>query len=73
MGEYVRPVPWLVPGECDGCYFNTFDKVCPNGTNEFLNMCDSEGKYEGKIFIEATPEAFAKYITARLTHETTQT
>ena len=71
MGEYVRPVPWLIPGDCNGCYFEQVGKQCPNGHDEEFNEgCDGGGKYDGKIFIDVTPEALAEYITRRLTRET---
>lgn len=61
--EWFRPVPWLVDGECDGCYFhgNGRDADCLNQTSTG-NFCDDKGEFAGHVFIQTGKEAYEAYI-----------
>lgn len=66
-GVWLRPVPWLAEGDCDGCYVNSISTNCDFNCAANENPCDDGREFSGMILIRNTKEAMAEYVAKKIT------
>ena len=67
--EYLH-VTWVRHNMCHGCEFQ-HKQPCPNNDKaypKYIGQCNNNnGTLYGRVWVENTPEAIAKYMAERLT------